>query len=66
MEKEKNICWSCKFCLWPSGKCNRLVFTAIGMNDRIGSDYKKNNVCPYHEKGQPQKREYKPMNFFNS
>lgn len=65
MEKE-NICQSCRYCIEPSMKCNRLVFTAMGMRDKLGSDFKKGNQCPYHEDGEPQERDYKPLNFYNS
>lgn len=37
------------------------------MNDRIGSDYMKDNHCDYHEDGNTNKdRVIRPMNFFNS
>ena len=65
-EVKEDICATCKFCLYPSMKCNRLVYTCMGMNDRLGSDFKRSNHCPYHEKGEPQEREYKPLNFYNS
>ena len=65
MEKE-NICQSCRYCIAPTMKCNRLVFTAMGMRDKLGSDFKKGNQCPYHEDGEPQERDYKPLNFYNS
>lgn len=62
----ENICNTCKFHT-ENGRCNRLVFTCIGMNDRIGSDYKKGNYCDYHEEGNTNKdRVVQPMNFFNS
>ena len=63
---EENICLSCRFA-FRNGKCNRLVVSSIGMNDRLGSYYKKDNKCPYHEYGNDcRKREYKPINFYNS
>ena len=62
----ENICNTCKF-QTANGRCNRLVFTCIGMNDRLGSDYKKDNHCDYHEEGNTNKdRAVQPMNFFNS
>lgn len=39
---EKNICLSCRFA-FRNGKCNRLVVSSMGMNDRLGSYYKKGN-----------------------
>lgn len=41
-EMEKNICLSCRFA-FRNGKCNRLVVSSMGMNDRLGSYYKKDN-----------------------
>ncbi len=64
--KEENICATCAFCLTPSMKCNRLVFTCMGMNDRLGSDFKKDNHCPYHEEGKPKEQKYEPLYFYNS
>ena len=64
--KEKNICSTCKFCLVPSMKCNRLVFTCLGMRDRLGEDFKRGNYCPYHEEGKPKEQEYKPLNLYNT
>ena len=63
---KENICATCQYCLYPSMKCNRLVFTCMGMNDRLGSDFKRGNHCPYHKEGESQGREYKPLNFYNS
>lgn len=65
MNTKENICFSCLFA-FSNGKCNRLVSTCMGMRDRLGSDYKKDNKCPYYKKGDSDKREYKPMNFYNS
>ena len=63
---EENICLSCRFA-FRNGKCNRLVVSSIGMNDRLGSYYKKGNKCPYHEEGNDcRNRDYKPINFYNS
>ncbi len=63
---EKDICLSCRYS-FRNGKCNRLVVSCMGMNDRLGSYYKKDNKCPYHENGDDcRNREYKPINFYNS
>lgn len=63
---KKNICSTCKFAT-ADLYCNRLVVpSSFGMNDRLGSDYKKNNECPYHEDGNPRKEEHKALNFWNS
>ena len=58
------ICNGCRFSRdwW----CNRLVVPGgMGRHDRVGSDYLKNNECPYFEAGQPQVNNNKP-NFENS
>lgn len=63
---EKDICLSCRFA-FKNGKCNRLVVSCMGMNDRLGSYYKKDNKCPYREDGDDcRNREYTPINFYNS
>ena len=63
---EKNICLSCRFA-FRNGKCNRLVVSSMGMNDRLGSYYKKGNKFPYHEDGNDcRDRDYKPIKFYNS
>ena len=65
--KEKNICADCKYRYKDSLRCNRLVIPGgFGMNDRLGSDYKRNNQCPYFERGKDSGVDYKPLNFNNS
>lgn len=62
----ENICLKCTFHT-RNGRCNRLVFTSIGMNDRLGIDYKKDNCCPYFEEGNSDRdRDIDNLNFFNS
>lgn len=60
-----NICKSCRFAT-SDLRCNRLVSTCIGRSDRLGSDYKKDNVCPYYKEGTPRNEEKRNINFFNS
>ena len=62
---EKNICLNCKWCYADTTRCRRLVSTCIGMRDRLGSDFKKGNHCPYFEQGERQGK-YQPLNFYNS
>lgn len=63
---KENICKSCTY-YTANCRCNRLVFSCIGMNDRLASDYKKDNRCDYYKEGESNKnRVIEPMNFFNS
>ena len=57
----------CNSCRYSKGSwCNRLVVPGgMGCRDRVGSDYLRNNVCPYFVAGQPQADNNKP-NFENS
>lgn len=56
----------CCTCIFSKGTwCNRLVATSVGMRDRVGSDYKHDNTCPYHETGTPKTDNNKPQ-FYNS
>lgn len=62
----ENICLKCTF-YTKNGRCNRLVFTCVGMNDRLGVYYKKGNYCPYFESGSNNRdRDIHGLNFFNS
>lgn len=63
--KENNICLSCKWCYQDVVKCHRLVFTCLGMRDKLGEDFKRNNACLYYEKGE-RRGVYKPLNLYNS
>lgn len=58
MNTEESICFTCRYS-FSNGRCNRLVSTCIGMRDRLGRDYKKNNKCPYYEQGEGDKPKYK-------
>ena len=48
----------CKTCIFllDGWKCNRLVVDGgFGNNDRVASDYIKDNTCNYYKQGQGQK-----------
>lgn len=64
---KKNICDTCTYCT-KNGRCNRLVIPGgFGMNDRTGSHYKRDNKCPYYQKGDSNKsRETNPFPLYNS
>lgn len=56
MTQKENVCLSCTF-RTANGMCNRLVCVGgFGMSDRVGSDYKKGNVCAYFKKGNSSHR----------
>lgn len=44
------ICVNCKYCSLD-GKCNRLVSTCTGRNDRVAKDYMRNGECDFYERG---------------
>ena len=48
---KKNICDTCAYCT-NNDRCNRLAIPGgFGRNDRLGSDFKHNNQCPYFKEG---------------
>lgn len=58
------ICANCKFHS-TDGRCNRLVSTCTGRNDRVARDYMRNGECDFFEKGHTE-RIIGNINFFNS
>ena len=65
---DNNICSTCTYRL--GYKCNRLVIAGgFGCNDRLGSDYKHGNECPYYKEGKGRDDEHigdGNVNFWNS
>ena len=47
----------CNKCTYHSldGRCNRLVSTCTGRNDRVARDYMHNGECEYFKEGRTDK-----------
>lgn len=44
------ICANCKY-RSLDGRCNHLVSTYTGRNDRVARDYMRNGECDFYERG---------------
>lgn len=58
------ICVNCKY-RSLDGRCNRLVSTCTGRNDRVARDYMRGGECGFFEEGHTD-RTIGNINFFNT